>query len=94
MTVVVATSTIVDVETLVTVEVGVGMLRQSQALEMAEEATDVSHVGIGGLALRRLISGADSMSTGPRRARVCAVAAGGFPGSKMTEVLASVTMKS
>lgn len=52
MTVVVATFTIVEVETLVTVEVGVGMLRQSQALEMAEEATDVSHMGIDGLTLR------------------------------------------
>ena len=41
-----------EVETLITVEVGVGMLRQSQALEMAEEATDVSHVGVDGSALR------------------------------------------
>ena len=47
-----ATVATVDVEILVTVEVGVGMLRHSHALEMAEEATDVSQVGVGGLTLR------------------------------------------
>lgn len=47
-----ATVATVEIESLVTVEVGVGIFRQSQALEMAEEATDVSQVGIGGLALR------------------------------------------
>lgn len=52
MTVAVATVTAVEVETLVMVETGVGILRQSQALEIADEATDVSHVGIDGLALR------------------------------------------
>lgn len=71
------------------VEVGVGILRQSQALEMAEEATDVSQLGIGGSALRRMISKAPSAlaSIGPRRARAGAVVVGGFPDSKITEVL-------
>lgn len=84
----VVTVTTVEDETLVTVDVGVGILRQSQALEMAEEATDVSQVGIGGLALRWMISGTASAltSTGPRRTLAGAVVAGGFPGSKMTEV--------
>lgn len=52
--VIVAVTTVAtaEVETLVTVEVGVGMLRQSQALEMAEDATDVSQIGIAGLASR------------------------------------------
>ena len=52
MTVTVATVATVEVENLVTVEVGVGMLRQSQALEISDKATDGSHEGIGGLALR------------------------------------------
>lgn len=90
----VATVTTVDVETLITVEAGVGILRQSQALEMAEEATDVSHVGTGGLALRGRFHGSAFASAGPRRARACTIAAGGFPGSKITEVLALISMKS
>ena len=48
MTVVLATIVTVEVEISVTVEVGTGMLRQSQALEIAEEATDVSQVGTNG----------------------------------------------
>ena len=52
MTVMVATKATVEVEIWFTVDVGVGMLRQSQALEMAEEATDVSQVGVCGLASR------------------------------------------
>lgn len=52
MIVAVTTVATAEVETLVTVEVGVGMLRQSQALEMAEDATDVSQIGIAGLASR------------------------------------------
>ena len=53
MTVTVATVPTVEVETFVTVEVGLGMFRQSQALEISDEATEDSHVGIGGLELRR-----------------------------------------
>ena len=96
MIVAVVTVTTVEDETLVTVDVGVGMLRQSQALEMAEEATDVSQVGIGGLALRWMISGTASAltSTGPRRTLAGAVVAGGFPGSKMTEVLPLISIES
>ena len=52
VTVLVATTVTVEVEVWVMVDVGVGMLRQSQAPEMAEEATDVSQVGICGLASR------------------------------------------
>ena len=52
MTVMVATAATVEVETWLMDEVAVGILRQSQALEMAEEATDVSQVGICGLASR------------------------------------------
>ncbi len=52
VTVTVATIPTVEVETFVTMEVGVGMFRQSQALENSDEATDGSHVGIGGLELR------------------------------------------
>ena len=52
MTVKVATTATVEVEIWFTVEVGVGMLRQSQALEMAVGATDVSQVGICGLTSR------------------------------------------
>ena len=39
----------IEVETSVTVEVGIRIPRQSQALEMAEDTADVSQVGIGGL---------------------------------------------
>ena len=52
MTVLVVTTATVKVEIWFMVDVGIGMLRQSQALEMAEEATDVSHVGTFGLASR------------------------------------------
>ena len=64
------------------------MLRQSQALEMAEEATDVSQVGIGGWTLRSLTSRTMSalISSGSRRARALLVVAVGFPGKKTTEV--------
>ena len=48
----VATTVTVEVEVRVVMSVGVGMLRQSQALEMAEEPANVSEVGTGGLALR------------------------------------------
>ena len=48
----VATTATVEVDICLMVDVGVGMLRQSQALEMEEEATDVSQVGICGLASR------------------------------------------
>ena len=48
----VATTATVEVEIWFMVDVGVGTLRQSQALEMAEEATDVSQAGICGLASR------------------------------------------
>lgn len=89
------TTATVDVETLVTVEVGVAILRQSQALEIAEGATAVSQVGIGGLALRSMTSGSESAlkSTGPRRARAFWVVAGGFPGTKITEVEAVPLVK-
>ena len=52
MTVTLVTIVTVEVEIRFIVDVGVGMLRQSQALEMAEEATDVSQVGICGLVSR------------------------------------------
>ena len=79
----------VDVEIWLMVDVGVGMLRQSQALEMAEEATDVSQVGICGLASRSMTSATAFACTltDPRRARAGAVVAGGLPGTKMTDVL-------
>ena len=95
MAVAVTTLETVEVETLVTVEVGVGMLRQSQALEMAEEATDFSQGGISGLALRSMSSGAASALTsiGPRRALAGTVVAGGFPGSKIAEVLSLIEIK-
>ena len=52
MTVTLVTMVTVEVEIWFIVDVGFGMLRQSQALEMAEEATDVSQVGICGSTLR------------------------------------------
>lgn len=96
VTAVVVTVVTVEVETEVIVEVGVGTLRQSHALEMAEVATAVNQVGIGGLALRRRISDTESAltPTGPRRIRTGAVVAGGFPGSKITEVLPLVSIRS
>lgn len=96
VTIAVVVTMTVEVETEATVEVGVGMLRQWHALEMAEVATAVSQVGIGGLALRRRTSGTTSAltSTGPRRIPTGAVVAGGFPGSKITEVLPLVGIRS
>ena len=61
------------------------MLRQSQALEMAEEATDVSQVGVPESA---------SSARGARRARAAFVVAGGFPGLKIAEVLRPISVKS
>ena len=92
----VVTTVTVEVETEAIVEVGIGMLRQSHALEMAEVATAVSQVGIDCVALRRRISGTASAltSTGPRRIRIGAVVAEGFPGSKITEVLPLVSIRS
>ena len=52
MAVMVAITATVEVEIWFMVDVGVGIPRQSQALEMAEEATDVSQVGVCGLASR------------------------------------------
>lgn len=82
-----ATAETIEVEHSVTVEVGVGMLRQSQEIEMAEEATNVSQVGMDCLALRWMSSA--FTSTVPRRALAGAVITGEFPGSKMTDVLDS-----
>lgn len=93
MIVAVATVTTVEIEPFVTAEIGVGILRQSQALEIAEEATAVNHVGIDGLALGWIIPGTASESNDPRRARACAVVVVGFPGSKMIEVLAPISMR-
>ena len=72
------------------------MHRQSQALEMAPEATDVNHVGIGGLTFRSWISGTVSTltSTVPRRTRPFPEGLGLFPGSKTTEVLSFIGIKS
>ena len=53
------------------------MLRQSQALEMAEEATDASQVGLAVSA---------SSARGARRARTAFVEAGEFPDLIIEEV--------
>lgn len=85
VTVTVTLRATVKVDDFVSVVVGVGILRQSQALEMAEEARDVSQVGVATSA---------SSARGALRARTAFKVAGGFPRLKIGEVLRPISVRS
>lgn len=81
----VTTRATVKVDDLVSVVVGLGILRQSQALETVEEARDVSQVGVA-------ISASSARAA--LRARTAFIVAGGFPRLKIAEVLRPISMRS